>query len=188
VDWIHARAGAGDGDVRARELVVIDRGRRRHPDAEHRELQLLDLRGIANGDIDNRAGETARTSVRDSNDSSGGRVIPANSRSTWVHHWKPFGFGCLEQTPICANKRRLIPGRRCLQRQTAGKLNGVVGAKRVAIGQTAGDINHGVADTLTFELRLKVLIEPIQQLLCDSRFDVAFTLASTYRGAKLDPC
>jgi hypothetical protein len=56
---IHARAGAGDRNVGAREAVMID-GRGGHDAAaEHRKLEALDLRQVAHGGVHHGAGEAA---------------------------------------------------------------------------------------------------------------------------------
>ena len=56
---VDADAGAGDGNVRAGEAVVVDGGGWRDAGAEDGELQTADLRRIANGGVDDGAGEAA---------------------------------------------------------------------------------------------------------------------------------
>src|SRR5579862_5565698 len=56
---VDANTGAGDGNVGACEAVMVDGSGWRDAHSEYRELEAADLRRIANGGVDDGAGEAA---------------------------------------------------------------------------------------------------------------------------------
>ena len=79
---IHAHAGARHRHVDAGHAVVIDRRGRRDAAAEYRELQLADLRRVADRGVDHRPGEAAVLHRRRHQAADAGVVGPSSTTIT----------------------------------------------------------------------------------------------------------